>query len=230
MDAVKFVDRSEGIIEGLAIPYGGPMDGRDLDGEAFDKDTKFYLDAYEKRPILYRHGTDELLRFSPVGTQTKATRREQGIWAEGVIDKASEYADLLLALVDKGMLGFSSGAAPRSVAKSADGLITEWFWQELSLTPDPANPFAIVSAKSKQPVIGIKAQAEILKKLGRLPDANEAQELAAPYMQQAEGSADKVESRLAALEQDRDARDAALKAKVRLLTVEHERIIHGGIE
>ena len=126
-------------------------------------------------------------------------------------------------------LGYSSGAIPRGIAKDSSGLIKAWPWYETSLTPMPANPYSVVSMKSGQPVIGLKAQVEILKKLGRLPDANEAQELAAPYMKQAEGPADKVESRLAALEQDRTARDTALKAQVRLLTVEHERILHGGI-
>ena len=79
------------------------------------------------------------------------------------------------------MLGFSSGANPRSIAKSADGVITEWFWTELSLTPMPSNPYAIVSVKSGHPVIGIKSQHEIFKKLGRLPNADEAMEHAAGY-------------------------------------------------
>ena len=59
MDAVKLVDVEKGLVEGWAIPFGGPMPGgKDLDGEAFSKDTELFLDAYDKRPstVLPRHG------------------------------------------------------------------------------------------------------------------------------------------------------------------------------
>ena len=59
MEAVKLVDIEKGLIEGFAIPFGGPMPGnKDLDGEAFSKDTELFLDAYEKRPaaVLPRYG------------------------------------------------------------------------------------------------------------------------------------------------------------------------------
>ena len=229
MDAVKFLDRGAGIIEGLAIPYGGPMAGRDLDGEAFDKDTVLG-DLYGVgSPVIYSHGIDDTLGYTRIGSSKEITIRDDGVWLQSQLDTAGWYAELVAKLVDAGALGYSSGAIPNGIAKEKSGLIKAWPWFETSLTPKPANPFSVVSMKSKQPVIGLKAQAEILKKLGRLPDADEAQELAAPYMKQAEGPADKVESRLAALEQDRTARDTALKAQVRLLTVEHERILHGGI-
>ena len=62
MDAVKLVDVEKGLVEGWAIPFGGPMPGgKDLDGEAFSKDTELFLDAYDKRPILYFHGMDKAL-------------------------------------------------------------------------------------------------------------------------------------------------------------------------
>ncbi len=49
-------------MEGYAIPFGGPMPGgKDLDGEAFSKDTELFLDAYGKRPVLYFHGADKSL-------------------------------------------------------------------------------------------------------------------------------------------------------------------------
>ena len=61
MEAVKLVDIDKGLIEGWAIPFGGPMPGgKDLDGEAFTKDTELYLNAYPSRPLLYHHGKDSL--------------------------------------------------------------------------------------------------------------------------------------------------------------------------
>ena len=78
MDAVKLVDEEKGIVEGWAVPFGGPMLGdKDLDGEAFTKETELFLDAYPSRPILYQHGQDSLLGFWPIGAEVKATRKEQ---------------------------------------------------------------------------------------------------------------------------------------------------------
>ena len=76
---MKLVDAEKGLVEGWAIPFGGPMPGdKDLDGEAFTKDTELFLDAYDKRPLLYHHGQDSLLGFGTVGTEVKATRKEAG--------------------------------------------------------------------------------------------------------------------------------------------------------
>ena len=190
MDAVKLLDREKGLVEGWAIPYGGPMNGRDLDGDAFTPATKLYLDAYEKRPLLYHHGMDATMGFDPIGQVTKATRKERGIWAEAQLDMANEYKDVLLALLGDEMLGFSSGAHPRSVAKTADGIITNWFWNEESLTPMPSNPYAVISAKSGRELVPVKAQMAIFKKLGRLPNPEEAEELAEEYLKPRQGIAD----------------------------------------
>lgn len=228
MDAVKLVAREKGTIEGWGVPFGGPMNGRDMDGEAFTRATNLYLDAYEKRPLLYNHGGDDLVRWTPVGQQTKATRRERGIWVEAQIDMAKEYSELLLELLGQEMLGFSSGANPRSVAKSADGLITEWFWNELSLTPTPANPFAMVSVKSQQPVIGIKSQLAIFGELGRLPDADEALELARPYLK-ADPITERVEAMEKRLSEMVEARKERLQsAELARLRLEHEHIMLEG--
>ena len=59
MDAVKLVDIDKGLIEGWAIPFGGPMPGgKDFDGEAFTPETELYLGNHETRPLKYHHGKD----------------------------------------------------------------------------------------------------------------------------------------------------------------------------
>ena len=147
--AVKVTDAASGRIEGLAIPYGGPIEGRDLDGETFTKDTDFLLNWFpEGRPLLYNHGTDKTLDLALIGRQTKSTETDEGIWVEAQINMAHRYAQHVLNLIDKGNLGFSSGAHGQHVTKSADGKITRWPWIELSLTPTPANPYARVDVKS----------------------------------------------------------------------------------
>ena len=69
MEAVKLVDVEKGLIEGFAIPFGGPMaGGKDLDGEAFTKDTELYLDAYgQASAMLYHHGIDKAMGTAPIG-------------------------------------------------------------------------------------------------------------------------------------------------------------------
>ena len=75
MDAVKLVDVDKGLIEGWAIPFGGPMPGeKDLDGEAFTKETELYLDNYPSRPhpLPARQGFTSGLQAYRIGSQGDA--------------------------------------------------------------------------------------------------------------------------------------------------------------
>ena len=42
----------------LGVPYGGPIDGRDLDGEAFTPETDIWLKVGDKVNLTYYHGFD----------------------------------------------------------------------------------------------------------------------------------------------------------------------------
>lgn len=143
--AVKAVDVDKGLIEGLAIPYGGPVQGRDLYGDAFTKDTNLALDWYSERPLLYGHGMDGQLQLEPVGKQFDAQATEQGIWTQAQLDTSHRYWDNIKTLLDKGVLFFSSGSVGHLVQK-ADGIIKQWPWVELTLTPKPANPYSVIDA------------------------------------------------------------------------------------
>ena len=174
MDAVKLVDITKGLIEGWAIPFGGPMPGnKDLDGEAFTKETELYLDAYPSRPLLYHHGLDVTMGFAPIGSEVKAMRKEGGIWLEAQMNLAGQYKDLLMELLGNNMLGFSSGANPHSIAKTSGGVIKSWLWMETSLTPTPSNPYALVASKSGGVIPTLVEQHAMLTSLGHLPDAGE---------------------------------------------------------
>ena len=179
MDAVKLTDAAEGIVEGWAIPFGGPMPGgKDLDGEAFTKDTELFLDAYERRPVLYFHGMDKAIGPTPIGTEVKWEQRDGGIWLEAQLAKGAKYQEHVLELARRGLLGYSSGANPRSVVKSASGLIEQWMWMETSVLPIPANPFGMVTMKAlglTEPM-PIKDQVQVCEKLGHFPDAGEVAE------------------------------------------------------
>ena len=175
MEAVKLIDASKGIVEGFAIPFGGPMGGKDLDGEAFTKDTELFLDSYSTRPILYHHGMDKAVGTDPIATEIKWEQQDGGIWLEAQLDMSAKYQEHILELARRGLLGYSSAANPNSVVKSASGLIERWMWYETSLVPIPANPFGLVTMKAiglSEPV-PVEDQVQICEKIGHFPDAGE---------------------------------------------------------
>lgn len=147
-NAVKSV--GDGLIEGLAIPFGG----RDLEGETFTKSTDFCLDWFDTRPLLYHHGEDEAIKSAVVGRVAGFEITDEGIWAKAQLDKHNRYRKVIEGLVAEGALSFSSGAMPNLVLpRKKGGEITRWPWVELSLTPTPANPNAVVYAVKSSDLI-----------------------------------------------------------------------------
>lgn len=136
------------VVEGLAIPYGV-----DVDGEQFTPETDLCLDWFGKsgRPLIYDHGFDAL-GPSVIGRQVEYEEREDGRWAQAQLNRSHKYRKAVDRLVEEGALGFSSGAMPHLVTMSkSTGRITRWPWVELSLTPVPAHPGAMVHyAKSAE--------------------------------------------------------------------------------
>ena len=176
MDSLKLVDVDKGLIEGWAIPFGGPMPGgKDLDGEAFTKDTKLFLDAYDKRPLLYLHGMDKALGATSVGDEIKWEQKDGGVWLEAQLSKSAKYQEHILELARRGLLSYSSGANPRSVVKSASGMIESWMWNETSVVPIPSNPFGMITMKAlglTEPM-ALSDQVQVCEKMGHFPDAGE---------------------------------------------------------
>lgn len=146
--AVKYVDGSDNIIEGLAIPYGGPLAGKDRHGEDFGPDTDLALDWFpeEGRPVLYQHGLDDTLKTTLAGRQIEREAMDDGQWVKVQLDRRNRHKAQLDELIDQGALSFSSGAPPHLVQTRKDGHIIRWPWVELSLTPTPANDWAGVYA------------------------------------------------------------------------------------
>ena len=221
MDAVKLVDVDKGLIEGFAIPFGGPMPGgKDLDNEAFTKDTELFLDAYDKRPLLYHHGMDKAMGTKPIGPSGDWEEREGGIWLQAQIDMGVKFRDHLIELAKGGLLGFSTGAHPRSVVKSAAGLIERWMWIETSLTPIPSNPFSMIAMKAHgyKNEVDLPDQVQLCEKLGHFPDAGEVAEWRAEKAQKAKPDAREVASlvaRIQALEAEKTQREQVENDKIR---------------
>lgn len=148
MEPIKFVKDSDDRIEGYGIPYGGPMGGKDLDGEAFTKDTDFALDWYDKRPLLMWHGKTKEFGLKKIGDVVKAERRDQGVWVEAIITASKKYKTSIAKLVKKGHLHFSNGSGSQYTKVAGDGTIQRWPFMEMSLVPIPANPEATAAMKS----------------------------------------------------------------------------------
>lgn len=168
--AVKFVDGSDDLIEGLILPYGGPVNGQDLTGSHFTKSTDYAAEWFPDggRPGLYAHGFDDTLGMSVIGREQKSWKDDKGVWLRAQLDKAHEYWAEIKQLVDAGKVSLSSGAVDHLVRVSAkSGEIKTWPWVEWSLVPTPANPEArVYSVKSADAiehmaVLGVKAPDEL---------------------------------------------------------------------
>jgi hypothetical protein len=160
---VKFVAGSDNVIEGLAIPFGGPINGKDLDGEFFTPDTNFCLDWFPIRPLIYDHGLDPTIKTAVIGQTVDATPSDVGLWARVQLDVRNRYLRAIQDLVQGGALGFSSGAMAHLVkVDEKSGEIKQWPWVELSTTPTPANPDAIVYT--------VKSWAQVAQHMAALDD------------------------------------------------------------
>lgn len=161
--AVKFVDGTDGMIEGLGIPFGGPVGGSDVHGERFHKGTDIAEEWFpqEGRPFLFHHGLDAEAKATLMGRQVEREVTDKGHWVKVQLDKRSKYMEALQELVDNQALGFSSGAYPHLVRTRKDGTIDYWPVVEFSGTPTPANVLGdIYTVKSEDAVerlVAVKA-------------------------------------------------------------------------
>jgi hypothetical protein len=158
--------KADGTLEILAIPFSGPIEGPegkgvDTDGEFFSENTDLCVDWYPThRPLLYEHGRDDDLQVTPIGKVDvgSLTKDEAGWWVRAQVDKSNRYWAAISRLLDEDRLYASSGAYGHLVKRTKDGEITRWPWVELSLTPTPANVFAMVApadAKAHYKAAGI---------------------------------------------------------------------------
>lgn len=146
--AIKFVAGASNVLDILAIPFGGPFNGKDTDGEYFSAKTELCLDWYGSTiPLLYHHGLDSSTGVIPVGRVDLTTARKEvdGWWVQAQLDESNKYFDSISQLVAEGKLYGSSGAMPHLVRRAKHGEILVWPWVENSLTPTPANLFSLVN-------------------------------------------------------------------------------------
>lgn len=144
---VKFAEGSTTALDILAVPFGGPFNGKDTDGEYFSAKTDLCLDWYGTIPLLYHHGLDGGPGVAAIGRVDTTTARKEvdGWWVRAQLDESNAYFDSIAALVAAGKLYASSGAMPHLVKRGKGGELLRWPLVEESLTPTPANLFATVA-------------------------------------------------------------------------------------
>jgi hypothetical protein len=143
-DAVKLLD--DGSIVAQAVRFGSP-DEPDMSEmrDYFDVKTNFWLDRWDRRPMLYHHGMDEGTRDAPViGAWVKAWADDEGIWLQGQLDRAHKYHAAIKELARRGLLRVSTDSAPHLVQRErgAGGVhyVKTWPILAASLTVSPAEP------------------------------------------------------------------------------------------
>lgn len=123
-------------IGGYAVVWGG----RDLYGTTFTPETDFWLERYPQPPLLYDHGFDATLGATVLGRVERHRQDDIGLWVEAQLEIHEQYRQAIGELLDKGVLGFSTGSAKHLVEVGPDGVIRRWPIVEVSLTPTPAEP------------------------------------------------------------------------------------------
>ena len=136
---LKTLDATEGRVGGYLVVWGDSVQ-RDLQGEYFTPETELGLDWYSRRPVLYHHGLDGDLKAAVIGVIDTLRPDEVGLWAEAQLDMRQRYVQAVRRLIDRGILGWSSGSLPHLVEVATDGRIKRWPIVEGSLTPAPAEP------------------------------------------------------------------------------------------
>lgn len=128
-------------VGGHLVLFGSPAE-KDLQGEFFSKATDFW-DLSGSKPVIYHHGFTKALGRRRIGGVTLKAD-DAGLWAEGELKARDEYekryADKILAMVNAGKLGWSSGSANHLVETTKAGEILSWPIVEASLTPTPVEP------------------------------------------------------------------------------------------
>jgi HK97 family phage major capsid protein len=122
------------VVGGMGVVFGG----KDLYGETFTAETDFMLDFVPHKPVLYEHALKSEVTHV-IGNVTKVESRPDGLWVEAELDRHKAYVKEVLALVERGALGWSSGTVPQLMAMEG-AFVRRWPVVEFSLTPTPAEP------------------------------------------------------------------------------------------
>lgn len=158
-------------LEVLLVPFGGPDNGRDTDGQYFSDKTNIQQDIYKTVPAYYYHGYDPdgKPQGDPevIGMMHYDHTDAKGHWYRAVLDKTNEYAKRIWEAAKKGLARASSGTIGHIARAARDGFIKLWPVVEGSLIDEgenrhPANAYAVALPvlKARQPDLVIPGEDE----------------------------------------------------------------------
>lgn len=140
-------------IDVLGLPYGGPNNGKDNDGNWFSPLTDFMDGVIDSPPVLYGHGAITKTDSDVHGKVHARWYDKEGGWFKVELKRDSPRFDKLLEAHQKGTLFASSGAVPATVEIAESGHIDRWLVGELTLVDvrdgyRPSNGYAITKANA----------------------------------------------------------------------------------
>lgn len=153
------------VIPVIGVPFGGPQElgGRDYHGEYFDATT----DTGPLMEVLsyFDHGFDQHFGGDLIGKAYRKSMDPDTGWIyDIVVSRRHRYFEALQKLAEENLLAASSSAYPYTTERTEYGKIKRWHVIEVSLTPEPANPLAVQTAKSlvsKQKELGMPEETGI---------------------------------------------------------------------
>lgn len=154
----KFDDYEGPLLEVLGVPFGGPYEGRDSDGEAFHDKTDIWLNIGDFVPVTYYHGygPDDPFDWQDIpaviGMAKYIRKDKRGHWFDVRLDETEQLA--LRVMADTKNARASSGAVGHLVRMGKANMIDVWPVGELALFDTnewrlPANDYAVVNAKNE---------------------------------------------------------------------------------
>lgn len=152
----------------LGVPFGGPYNGKDSDGQTFTKNTDLWLKDGQEIPVTYYHGfgpdSPETWQETPavIGVAKFDHTDERGHWFNARMDSAEPLAQRITS-TKADRVRASSGAIGHLVRLDGDEIST-WPLGELALFDTnewrkPANDYAVFNAKGEG-ITEVKAEAE----------------------------------------------------------------------
>lgn len=129
----------------LAIPFGGPFRGKDLDGEFFSPNTDIKPDWFDRRPLVWHHNLDKTIPDPVLGTADDLEEKPDGWWTTVWLNRSNQYWAAVNELLASGKIYGSSGSLPNFVrVDRKSGEILVWPYIEQTLTPTPSNFYSVV--------------------------------------------------------------------------------------
>ena len=135
----------------LAIPFGGQYKGnKDKDGEFFSPQTDIKADWFDRRPVIWHHGQDPMVKDATIGVEDDLELEQDGWWAKLWLHRGARYAAEVESMLRSGKAYGSSGAISHLVrVNRPTGEILVWPHAEQTLTTMPINLLSrVVPAKA----------------------------------------------------------------------------------